>query len=299
MRSVAGLLLVRIGVLKVIRFAVILAGLVLLGCARAAAQTELCGAEPRNIVALHQPAADTHALFADTAYGYVLRGGARRTVSGHLNIYTGTDNGYRVGFTNVPLTRTEHQVYRKDNAPYLKYIDYESAPLYFGLPKNETVEDVWVDDSAFEGHPSSPCQISPFDLESHDTTLFGLRDDAGVPAAQIRAAAPAVLPTAAPIAMPEVGACGKRYTPPVVEHYVRAEYPEALRFSYNGPVNVISKVLIDQRGSVVDTWLFGSSGLVPFDKEGLRVAGQATYRPAQFLCDAVPAVYIFVQAFDL
>lgn len=268
------------------------------GCAGAA--TELCGAEPRMVVALHQPAADTSTVFPDTAYGYVLSGEAPRTVTGHLDIYTGSQAGYQIPFQDVRLERTEHQFYRPDGAPYLKYVDYESAPLYFQLPKAQAVHDVWVDDSGFEGHPHQGCEISPFDLEYEQHSFFSAsKQSGGLTAADVRKGAPTVLPAVLPREMPGSDTCGRHFMPSRVTQPFYVEYPESMRTSYEGPVDILTKVLVDENGAVIDAWLFGGSPFSAFNNAGLRAAEKSTYAPAEFLCKKVPYLNVFLNKFDM
>ena len=271
----------------------------MLAVSGAKAATELCGAEPRMVVPLHQPASDASAAFTDTAYGYVLTGEAARTVTGHLDIYTGSQAGYQVPFFDVALKRTEHQLYRKDGKPYLKYVAYESAPLYFELPKPEVVQDVWVDDSKFEGHDQQACQISPFDLEYEKASFFNNNQTGGLSAQDIRNAAPPKLPQVLPRGMPGSDKCGRRFVPSKVDKAFYVPYPSDMQLSYQGPVDILTKVLVDENGSVVDAWLFGGSGFGSFDREGLRAASKSTYTSAEFLCKKVPFLNIFLNKFDM
>jgi len=265
-----------------VRFLIVL-GFFLACVAPAAAATEICGAEPFNIVKV-----------ADTVYGYVLAGLAPRTVTGHLGIYIGTTAGYLAPFDNVELKRTIHQTYTRSGQEYLKFVDYESAPQYFTLPKAETVQDAWVDDVGFSGHAHAGCQISPYDVEAERN---GLKETGAATNDQIIASAPKSTPVAFEREMPGAGTCAKRYESATLLQAAHVEYPQAMASSYNGPVNVVSKVLLDKDSNIIDTWLFGASGFASFDNPGLRAAAQAKYRTAQFLCKPVPALYYFVQAF--
>lgn len=261
---------------------------VFLSGAAAQAATEVCGAEPRMVVPI-----------SDNTYGYVLTGEAARTVTGHLDIYTGSTDGYQIPFQDVKLVRTEHQFYRPDGAPYLKYVDYESPPLFFQLPKAAPVLDVWVDDSGFEGHPHAGCEISPFDLEYAKTDfLNAVKQTGGVTEADVRAAAPAVAPAVLPRGMPGSEAkCGRRFVPSRVNQAYYVPYPEEMRTSYEGPIDILTKVLVDSDGSVIDAWIFGGSPFAPFNRAGLRAAEKSTYLPAEFLCHKVPYLNIFLNKF--
>lgn len=268
------------------RFLIVL--VLFVACAMpAAAATELCAAEPSSVVKV-----------SDTVYGYVLAGLAPRTVTGHLGIYTGSTSGYLAPFASVELKRTEHQTYRPDGQPYLKYVDYESAPLYFTLPKADAAQDVWVDDVEFAGHAHARCQVSPYDLEN-PPTILGLKDAGAATPEQIRNGSLRNASLAFAREMPSAAGCAKRYVPPTMTQGPHVEYPDAMASSYNGPVNVVSKILLDKNGNIIDAWLFGASGFAPFDEPGLRAAEQAKYQPAQFLCKPVPSLYIFVQEFSM
>ncbi|MBC5816006.1 MAG: hypothetical protein GIW97_05640 [Candidatus Eremiobacteraeota bacterium] len=263
----------------------IVVGLFLACVAPAAAATEICGAEPSNVVKV-----------SDTLYGYVLAGLAPRVVTGHLGVYTGTTAGYLTPFENVELKRTLHQTYTHSGQEYLKYVDYESAPQYFTLPKAETVQDAWVDDVDFAGHAHAGCQISPYDVEAERN---GLKETGAATNDQIIASAPRSGPVAFERDMPGPGTCGKRYVPATLVQAAHVEYPPAMASSYNGPVSVVSKVLLDKDSNIIDAWLFGGSGFAPFDTPGLRAAAQAKYRTAQFLCKPVPSLYYFIQSFAM
>ena len=249
------------------------------------ASTELCGAEPQTLLRI-----------SPTTYGYVLSGLAPRMVTGHLGIYSGSTSGFLVAFSNVALTRTEHQIFRKDGQPYMKYVDYESRPLFFELPSAQTVTDVWVDDVDFTDHPHAGCLISPLDV---DNVSGDFTDKGGPSPDDIRKAVPQTFPVALPREMPSAGTCGKRYVPVSISAAPRVSYPQGLVDSYTGPVNVVSKVLVDKDGSVIDAWLFGGSGTGAFDRPGVRAASEAKYAPAQFLCKPIPALILYIQAFNL
>jgi len=258
--------------------------------ARAFAATDVCAAEPALLVPLHRTA-------SDDAYGYVLHASAPRTVSGHLEIYAGSTTGYEVAFQNVELHRAVHQLYRSDSAPFLRYVDYESAPLYFSLPLKAAISDVWVGHAKFEKSPDVECPASPYDLaEARQSLVETLRNEGGANPSAIRGGAPPALPAASAVPMPERG-CGAAYTPPALAQAQPASYPQNLNYSSNGPIDVISKVLVGPDRQVRDAWLFGGSGYVAFDAEGLRAAAHSKYRSATFLCQHVPSVFIYVQRF--
>ncbi|MFN2529406.1 MAG: hypothetical protein ABR584_11905 [Candidatus Baltobacteraceae bacterium] len=262
-----------------------LLGFFLACAAPAAAATEICGAEPSNLVQV-----------SDTVYGYVLAGLAPGTVTGHLGIYSGTTTGDLAPFEKVELKRTIHQTYTQAGHEYLKYVDYESAPQYFTLPKAQTVQDAWVDDVDFAGHEHAGCQVSPYDVEAEGN---GLKDTGAATNDQIIASAPKSAPAAFQRDMPDRGTCGKRYVPATLLQAARVEYPMAMASSYNGPVSVVSKVLLDKESNIADAWIFGGSGFALFDNPGLRAATQSKYRTAQFLCKPVPSLYYFVQSFAM
>lgn len=267
-------------------FAVLIAA-ILIQTGRARAAAEFC---PAGIVGGFAPA-------GGSTYAFVLGAISSRSVSGRLRVET-SNGWYSAAFAGVALKPLAKQY--TDTGASFSHDDYLSDPVAVRFPKPVTIRYAYVSQAAASGDAlldwdkqglvsCSPTGMTP--LQAGDPkamTSQPVRLDAASP--------PAI--AASPIDAPFAAGCDDPFEDVRAAQLARVTYPRILNTDTALPTGTsVVSVAVDAHGSLVDAWLWETSGTPILDQAVLDAAKATTYLPARAFCVDVPGYYLLRAVF--
>lgn len=257
--------------------------LVALGHARARAAAEFC---PAAVAGAPAP--------VDAAsYRLRLRAISERSVSGFIRIQT--DKGwYAAAFSGLPLRQLSKQY--NDEGFAFSHDDYYSDDLVVRFPQSVSVTYAYVSQAVTKGET-----LLDWDKEGSVTCL-------PTPSSPKRAPVPALPPlsksavalAAKPIDPPFAQACPNPFADVELSRAAQLHVPSL--FAHDNFTSVPAGtaavvVAVERDGSVVDAWLWESSGTPLLDQAALDQARKSAFTPGRAFCRNVPGYFLMRSVF--
>lgn len=243
------------------------------------------------------PAAIVGGVAKIDAASYRLRLGAisDRTVSGFMRMQT--DKGwYAVPFSGVTLKAISQQ--HNDQGFAFSYQDYISDDLVVKFPAPVSVQYAYVSQAQTKGETlldwdkegSVTCLPTPVAAKATPAPTRPLpplsKSAITLAAKSIDAPFDAKCPE--PFADVQLNKAGPLHVPSIFAHDNFTQVPE-------GTAGVV--VAVERDGSVVDSWLWESSGTPLLDQAAMDQARSSTFTPGRAFCRNVPGYFLLRSEF--
>jgi hypothetical protein len=250
---------------------------VLAGTGRARAAAEFCPAT----VAGNFTAVDS------STYRLRLAAISGRSVSGFIRIQT-KQGWFNAPFTNVALAQATKSY--DDEGMTFTHSDFVSPDIVVRFPSPQVVLYGYVSQAQTKGET-----LLDWDKEGTVTCLPTPRDPKEKPPAKPPVLPPlsrdAVMLTAKSIDAPFTETCAEPFAPVDVLRFATFHLP--VLFGHDNftavPAGTTAVVVaVERNGSVVDAWLWETSGTPLLDSAALDRARKTTFKPGRAFCENVP-----------
>ena len=255
--------------------------LLMLAGGRARAAAEFC---PATV-------AGTFTQVDASSYRFRLAAISERTVSGFIRVQT--KNGwYNAPFTNVALKQSIKAY--DDEGMSFSHDDFVSGDMIVRFPTAQDVVYGYVSQAQTKGET-----LLDWDKEGMVTCLPTPRDPKAKPAAK-----PVVLPpisntaitlNAKAIDAPYAATCDDAFEPVRLASAPQLQMPTLFGkddFTARPTGTSAVVVAVERDGSVVDAWLWETSGTPLLDSAVLDQAKKSTFKPGRAFCSNVPGYFL-------
>lgn len=230
-----------------------------------------------------------------TSYRLHLGGISSRTVSGFIRLQT--DKGwYAAPFSGVTLKPMSQQ--HNDQGFAFSYEDYLSNDIVVKFPAAVSVSYAYVSQAQTKGETlldwdkegSVTCLPTPVSLKKPVTgpTAVPVPSSNAVALSAKAIDAPFDTKCNNPSGDVELSKAGPLHIPSLFAHDNFTQVPE-------GTAAVV--VAVERDGSVVDTWLWESSGTPLLDEAAMNQARASTFTPGRAFCRNVPGYFLMRSEF--
>lgn len=255
--------------------------LLLLAGGRARAAAEFC---PATI-------AGTFTKVDAASYRFRLAAISERTVSGFIRVQT--KNGwFNAPFSNVALESSRKQY--DDEGMTFSHDDFVSPDIVVRFSAAQDVVYGYVSQAQTKGET-----LLDWDKEGMVTCLPTPRDPKATPPPKPAPLPPlakdAVTLNAKPIDAPFTATCADAFAPVAVAQLATFHLPTLFAHDNSQEVpqgTTAVVVAVERDGSVVDAWLWETSGTPILDNAALEQAKKSTYTPGRAFCRNVPGYYL-------
>lgn len=224
-------------------------------------------------------------------YEYRLSAMSERGVTGIIRIQT-PKGWYNALFQSVKLHQKPAETINDDQVHLLMLNAFVSDPQYVRLPDDTPVSYAYVSQARTSGETvfgwdksgDMPCEPIP-------------QPQSTAPPQAVAAATPPAnaIVQARAIDSPFTSTCEKPFSPlkPIVT--APMQYPPIFENWYTAlPTGTtIVAVAADNKGSILDAWVWESSGTPSLDAAAVSEARGSTYAPARAFCRSVSDYYLF------
>lgn len=226
-----------------------------------------------------------------SSYRFRLAAISERSVTGFIRVQT------KAGWFNAPFTGVALQSSRKqydDEGMTFSHDDFVSPDMVVHFPSPQEVLYGYVSQAQTKGET-----LLDWDKEGSVTCLPTPRDPKAKPPAKPMVLPPlsrdAVTLTAKAMDAPFTDKCDDPFAPVTVAQLAQFHLP--VLFGHDnftavpeGTTAVV--VAVERDGSVVDAWLWETSGTPILDNAALEQAKKTTYVPGRAFCKNVPGYYL-------
>lgn len=223
-------------------------------------------------------------------YEYRLSAMSDRSVTGIIRLQT-PSGWYNAVFTGVKLHQKPAQTINDDQVQLSMLNALVSDPQYVKLPSDVPVSYAYVSQAQASGETVfgwdkagvMPCEPIP------QTQLNPAADPAAAPASST------VIAQAHAIDTQFTTTCEKPFAQLKPSSSPQLQLPAMFQNMYTQPPGgtTIVAVAADNKGGIIDAWVWQPSGTPALDQAAVSEARRSTYAPARAFCRSVSDYYLF------
>jgi hypothetical protein len=242
-------------------------------------------------------------------YGFELTAFGARTITSARLAFDTSAGWYTVGLPATVITEKDRHY--DGSARFVRH-DYVSPVMYVRFPEELTIAHAWLYSAAAQNDTygwqgrgiitcdpppaSSPKQLQRLPKRRIQPPYYlDPKDEDRLSDAPSATSAVFVPSSTKPL---EASNCDEPFRDATVKVQAQPQYPKLMLDFATGQATTSVQVLIGGDGTLADAFVWGTSGLRPFDDAALEAAEKSTYEGALSYCKPVPASYFFRVTFD-